>query len=220
MSFLSNETIRNRLHELIPVGAKPDQIKHSAYELCLGEEAFTTDLTLPKPLKENDTVSIGAGQFALLLTQEQVYIPPDIIAFLSVKFSKKSRGLLNVSGFHVDPGYQGRLVFSVFNAGSHELILRKGEPLFLIWFAHLDKASTMPYGKGYIQPTLPTAAVNEIKPTRSGQRPISLASLDGELRVLRTRVDTLIAISIALIGLVGVAVLHYFFGAPSATPPS
>jgi dCTP deaminase len=45
--------------------------------------------------------------------------------------------LINVSGFHVDPGYKGNLVFSVYNAGSSQISLSAGEPCFLIWFADL-----------------------------------------------------------------------------------
>ncbi len=46
-------------------------------------------------------------------------------------------GLINVSGFHVDPGFKGKLLFSVYNAGTGPISMEKGEPYFLIWFAEL-----------------------------------------------------------------------------------
>jgi hypothetical protein len=52
------------------------------------------------------------------------------------------RGLVNVSGFHVDPGYKDSLKFAVYNAGSKDIVLDYGEPVFLIWYADLDKSTT------------------------------------------------------------------------------
>ena len=42
--------------------------------------------------------------------------------------------LINVSGFHVDPNYKGKLIFSAFNAGPRDIILRKLDPVFMIFF--------------------------------------------------------------------------------------
>jgi len=52
---------------------------------------------------------------------------------------------MNVSGFHVDPGWKGRLVFGVYNAGPKMLMLERGQDLFLIVFASLDRSSNMTY---------------------------------------------------------------------------
>ena len=57
------------------------------------------------------------GQFAFLLTDEIVEVPDSAMALISIKAKIKWRGLINVSGFHVDPGFKGRLIFSVYNAG-------------------------------------------------------------------------------------------------------
>jgi len=35
-------------------------------------------------------------------------------------------------------GYRGRLTFSVFNAGPVPIHLKRGQPIFLIWYASLD----------------------------------------------------------------------------------
>lgn len=56
-----------------------------------------------------------------------------------MKARLKFRGLVNISGFHVDPGYRGELVFSVLNAGPTPLHLEEGQELFLIWYSDLDR---------------------------------------------------------------------------------
>ena len=50
---------------------------------------------------------IPPGQFAFLLTAETVTMPDNAIAFISIKARLKFNGLINISGFHVDPGYRG-----------------------------------------------------------------------------------------------------------------
>ena len=61
------------------------------------------------------------------------------MAFISIRAKTKFRGLVNVSGFHVDPGYCGQLTFAVFNAGPVPVHLKRGQPTFLIWYASLDR---------------------------------------------------------------------------------
>jgi dCTP deaminase len=65
--------------------------------------------------------------------------------FISIKASKKISGLVNVSGFHVDPGFRGLLKFSVYNAGSESIILGIGERLFPIWFYQLPEENEDEY---------------------------------------------------------------------------
>lgn len=59
--------------------------------------------------------------------------------------AKKLTGLLNVSGFHVDPGFRGRLKFSVYNAGPQSIILEVGERAFPIWFCQLSEKTSDVY---------------------------------------------------------------------------
>lgn len=117
------------------------RIKNGAYEMSLGAQVFQTDSAprAVKDLKENEKIEIKPGQFALLLTKEYVKIPQNTIAFISIKAGVKFKGLVNVSGFHVDPGFQGNLLFSVYNAGPSNIILSNGTPYFPIWFSELDE---------------------------------------------------------------------------------
>jgi len=90
-------------------------------------------------LSEREGFTIPAGQFAFLLTEEFVSVPFNAMAFISVRTSVKWKGLVNISGFHVDPGYVGRLVFAVYNAGPAPIHLQRGDSTFLMWIADLDE---------------------------------------------------------------------------------
>jgi dCTP deaminase len=141
MSFWNSEKLRERqtIKKLIDP-FEQECVKHGAYELSLGEQAVvTSDPTgIKRKLETGEQLIIPPGQFGLLLTRETVSIPDNAIGFISIRFSIKCRGLVNVSGFHVDPGYAGRLEFAVYNAGSQNIILSCGERVFMIWFSDLS----------------------------------------------------------------------------------
>jgi len=90
-----------------------------------------------------------------------VTVPNTALAFISVRATRKFRGLANVSGFHVDPGYSGRLVFSVFNAGPGSVHLARGDDCFLIWYADLDRTTVLAKTVGGFE-DIPTKLINPI----------------------------------------------------------
>jgi dCTP deaminase len=148
MTFWSGETLKRKLPDLIaPFNAS--RIDCAAYTLSIGHEIYVTpadDSPYPsfrskQALADGEGFTIPSGQFAFLLTEEIVTIPSDAIGFISIRAGTKFRGLVNVSGFHVDPGFRGQLVFSVFNAGPSNIHLEQGKDIFLIWYAHLDQDS-------------------------------------------------------------------------------
>lgn len=119
----------------------------NSLQLSIGHEIYVTpnlaevNTQTKKQLRENEPFVIPPGQFAFLLTQEIVSVPSDAMALISIKATFKMKGLVNVSGFHVDPGWRGRLIFAVFNAGPQPVHLERGLRLFLIWYASLDADS-------------------------------------------------------------------------------
>ena len=143
--FWGAEQLRAKLDEgrVVPFDSK--RIDGASYRLSVGDEVYispTTDATDPGTksiirLEKGEAFTIPPGQFAFLLTEEVVKVELAEIAFISVRAKTKYRGLINVSGFHVDPGFEGRLTFAVFNAGPVAIHLRQGQEIFLIWYAEL-----------------------------------------------------------------------------------
>lgn len=150
MAFWSGEKVSERARRIVEPFNKA-HIEYNAYTLHMGGEYYRTEhinankrATRTKALlTPKEPFAIPPGQFAFLLTHEAIALPNDTMAFISMKAGIKFQGLVNISGFHVDPGYQGKLVFAVFNAGPSPVSLQEGMPLFLIWFADLDRPSKM-----------------------------------------------------------------------------
>lgn len=148
--FWSGETLATRLPTLIAPFDK-DRIDCSAYTLSMGREIYVSPsdqtedpqrVTIRK-LDDGEAFTIPPGQFGFLLTEEIVEVPDDALGFISIKAKIKWRGLINVSGFHIDPGFKGRLIFSVYNAGPVPVHLRQGQPMFLIWLSSLDRPTKL-----------------------------------------------------------------------------
>ncbi len=148
--FWSGETLKERLPHLIEP-FEQSRVDCAAYTLSVGPEVYvspSSQETDPMAvtvcqLARIKAFTIPPGQLAFLLTEETVTIPDDALAFISIRAKIKFRGLVNVSGFHVDPGYSGQLTFAVFNAGPIPIHLKRGQELFLIWYAGLDRKTNL-----------------------------------------------------------------------------
>lgn len=175
MSFWSGKKLKAELkaRDLITDFAE-HRVDCAAYTLRMGRQYYISaaaeDINTNKvnQLAPNDSIVIPSGQFGVLLSEETVTVPADAIAFISMKNGLKSRGLVNVSGFHVDPGFSAPLKFAVFNAGPAPICIKHGEDCFLIWYADLDDADVA-YAK--------TASQN--RSYREGIRGTDVSSLTG-----------------------------------------
>ncbi|MEO5374607.1 MAG: deoxycytidine triphosphate deaminase [Alphaproteobacteria bacterium] len=147
--FWSGETLLERLPDLNN-DFMQNAVDCNAWTLTIGDQIYITPTAKAaesgthtiRNLSKGECFQIPPGQFAFLQTKECVNVPNNAMAFISIKASIKFRGLVNVSGFHVDPGFKGVLVFAVYNAGPTPIHLQQGQQCFLIWFASLDTDSS------------------------------------------------------------------------------
>jgi dCTP deaminase len=181
--FWSSETLRDRLaNEKIVTPYDKDAVNACCYELSVGEEAFVTGESAKKiNLKEGESISVPPGQVVLILTRETIKMPLTALGLLSIRFGLKVRGLINISGFHVDPGFEGKLVFSMYNAGVQNIQLSYGSRIFLLWLNSIDQPTTDKYhGKHDKQEHLPDDAI-----TNLGARMPSPFTLEKDVEALR-----------------------------------
>lgn len=140
MSFLPQSSLRTLGPTLFPGEAfEPSLLNQASYDLRLGEEYFLVGTESPQQLTEGEPyLCLPPGQFALLTTYENVDVPESLIGFISVRTQFKLQGLVNISGFHVDPTFKGTLQFAVQNLSSNDIRLKFKEPTFTIFFAELS----------------------------------------------------------------------------------
>jgi dCTP deaminase len=185
MPFWSSQRLKleHSRHSIIEP-FNPKNVKQGAYELTLSREVIKTagfnEQPSAQPAADEGFFIIPSGAFALLYTQEEVIIPSNVLAFISIKASKKLDGLINISGFHVDPTFKGRLKFSVYNAGPSPIFLDFHQPTFLIWFAEMDQETDVPYNGAHLNQN----KISETDRQRMALPSVSPASLDERLKRL------------------------------------
>ncbi|VVP97628.1 dCTP deaminase domain-containing protein [Pseudomonas fluorescens] len=159
--FWSGDKLKEKLVDLVENAegnTSGVDVDCAAISLTVGNEVYITPSNEKDPnVKQilddkKPQFVIPKGQFALLLTAETLYVPTTALAFISFKAKYKFKGLINVSGFHVDPGWKGQLTFSVYNAGPTDIVLERGKPFALIWYADLDSTATAENAKKYKTP--------------------------------------------------------------------
>jgi dCTP deaminase len=168
MAFWSSQRVERELHRIVGHEDR-DLVDCNAITMRVGGEIYITpglEQAAPSShtkqlLQPGQPIAIPPGQFAFLLTEEVVTIPAEAMGFISIKATFKLKGLVNVSGFHVDPGWSGPLIFAVFNAGPATVHLQRGMELFLLWIAQLDEASEKRKEKPG-PPGIPPAMINNI----------------------------------------------------------
>lgn len=142
--FLSREDIRRNLDEFFPNREEhydEKYLREACYDLRVGDELFLSENRIPTRLPDhegNPYVVLPPGQFALVKTYEKIGVPRGFVAFISIRSKLKFQGLINISGFHVDPTYKGHLIFSVQNVGPNDIRLKYMDPAFMIMWARLE----------------------------------------------------------------------------------
>jgi dCTP deaminase len=210
--FLSKVEIRGRRDDFFPVVNHFDEknLKEACYDLRIGDEVFLSEKRVPKRLSDRDPyVILPPGQFALIKTFEKVRIPRDIVAFISIRSKLKFQGLINISGFHVDPTYEGHLIFSVQNVGPNDIRLEFRQPAFMIMWSQLsmpykEEEGVPPRPQGYDRITLEMMA-------QLGGPSVTLVSLQKRVEELSLRLKIYGGFAIAaFLVVLGLVLAKYF----------
>jgi dCTP deaminase len=200
--FLSQREIIDHFPSFIE-GGRLENVKEVCYDLCVGDEVYRSEEKLPESLSDsNPCVILHPGQFALIKTLEIVKVPKENVGLISIRKEYKFQGLVNVSGFHVDPSFEGPLIFAVQNVGPNDIRLRFRDPVFMIMWAMLNKAyspgESARSRKGYAH--IPVQLMAQL-----GGGNITLSQLKAQVDKLNTEVKLFAGLAIALImALIGV----------------
>ena len=190
MSFLARSEIEKRQclrqPQLIVKNYKPEQLQQCSYDLALGEEVYLVGKDAPERLSTAyPYVSIPPGQFAVLTCFEHIKMPDDLMGFIALRSKFKLQGLVNISGFHVDPTHEGTLLFAVQNVGPSEIRLRYKDPTFTIFFSRVDGQIVEGRSKEdtHFKPYLKGIRLNDVQ--LLGGSSVTITKLQKEIEQLR-----------------------------------
>ena len=95
MTFWRSETMRERMPaEQLIDPYREEHVTHCSYELCIKPKRriTSTEDKVKIVLADGDPLVIPPGRLALLLTEEEVKVPLNAIAFISMRFSATASG--------------------------------------------------------------------------------------------------------------------------------
>lgn len=83
--------------------------------------------------------TLRPGATVIIESRETLNIPSNLAGIGFPPASVAVKGLLMTNAGHIDPGYNGKLSFTVINMGKEDYILVAGEKVFSILFFQLSK---------------------------------------------------------------------------------
>lgn len=211
MAFLGHDRIIASKDALFEEFFAESCVQQSSYDLRLGEEFYIVGRRSPDRLSNKEPyISLPPGQFAVLTCYETLHLPANIMAFITLRNRYKMQGLVNVSGFHVDPTFRGRLVFAVQNIGPNDVRLRYKDATFTIFFADVDcNDSSRRSGA-------PRTGIGLEDVQQLGANSVTLAKLKKDIDTIRTALLVYAPFAVALF--VALIVTLIKLVSPSASP--
>ncbi len=168
-----------------------------SYDARAGGQALVSRDYVLINLSTANSVTLHAGDFALIMTYESFRLPLNIAAHIGMKSSWARRGLILLAGMQIDPGFEGHLRLGLYNCGGRAVTVDYLDPICTIEFHRLEKAVEKVIGpfpdhkEGRI-PEVDKAYLRELETT-------SLSDLGKDLRSLAQSVNTLTTITYKLI---------------------
>jgi deoxycytidine triphosphate deaminase len=109
-----------------------------SYDVRVGSRVVFSGSGEIKELRENDTFPIPAGAYVGIVSRENFNLPENVIGIIGTKRRFSYEGLILLTGFIVDAGYQGHLLFTVYNASNKPSFLQFEEKLCTVIFHQVE----------------------------------------------------------------------------------
>jgi len=139
-NLIGGYTLPATLQEAV---SKTSALQPSSFDLTVGtiylpETKATAPGGIDRPLRK---WALPPGHTAVVETAETLDMPKDVAAFGFPPARLSVQGLLMTNPGHVDPGYVGKLRFTVINMGKKDLTLEQGQAVATLLFFRIEAAS-------------------------------------------------------------------------------
>jgi dCTP deaminase len=160
----------------------------ASYDAHLGKKAFVSSEKAKIDVEAKGNLLLQAGDFAVVSTYERFEFPLDLVGHIGIRSHYARKGIIQLSGPQIDPGFCGVLVVGLFNSSPRDIIIPYKEPLLTIEFVRLIE----PAKKGYCGPyqeqeDIPTADMEWLVETKG----MSFAQVITNLQALSMNVKSL-----------------------------
>ncbi len=191
---------------------QPASIDLTIGDIFLPEVKQREEGSIQNPLSYH---GLRSGHTAIVQTREELDLPRDLAAIGFPPSSVSSKGLLMTNPGHVDPGYKGRMQFTVINMGRELFALKSGDIIVTLLFFRLDPPAKKSYSERYttIKGNIGEEQLSRLaKDFLDVERRAEDAAKKAEREARWWSVG--VPITLTLIGVFGTIVLAYFSTVP------
>lgn len=107
---------------LIVEGFDPGSLQTTSYDFRIGAKAIVGGSGNEIDLKK-DRLVIEPGSYAGIISFEKVKLPNNVFAQIGSKRKFSYEGIILLTGSIIDPGYEGHLLFGLYNASTKKVVL-------------------------------------------------------------------------------------------------
>ena len=124
-----------------------EMLQSASYDMRLGEKALISGNEEEINLNIRGSISLKAGEFALVTTRENVTLANNIVGHIGLKSYYVRKGVVVLAGLQIDPGFSGVLVLGVYNASSRSISLDYLNSICTVEFHRLTKSVEVPFSR-------------------------------------------------------------------------
>lgn len=115
-------------------------VQGASYDLRLGKEYAARGKR--HRLSHRGEVELLPGQFVLLTTREELALPNDVVGHAGLMSAFAQKGIISLFSPQIDPGFQGKLIVPLFNAGHARVRFERDERVFTVEFVKTTEPTT------------------------------------------------------------------------------
>ena len=114
-------------------------LEASSYDVRVGNKGIVGGEGVEIDLKKG-TMELEPGSYGGVISLERFQLPANICARIGSKRALSYDGVILLTGSMVDPGYDGHLLFGLYNASQRRVLVRTGRKICNIVFERLSEA--------------------------------------------------------------------------------
>jgi deoxycytidine triphosphate deaminase len=123
---------------LVQRGFEEKYLESCSYDLRVGNKGLLGGTSRIIDLA-TDVLDLAPGAYGGVVSHERVRLPKWVCGRIGSKRAFSYEGIILLTGTIVDPGYEGYLLFGIYNASPHKFPIRIGQKIANIVFERLEK---------------------------------------------------------------------------------
>lgn len=173
--------------------AKLENCEGIKYDLRISDRLLSGDYSSAVTIsqldyKEQKQLCVDPGELVFLLTEEILHLPENMIAMITFKRKMNHEGVLVLGGSVVDPFYNGRLLFGLYNFSSEPFPIKPGKKITSIMFYQLNNNELAKFPKPDVRiDEFP----DELLRNMAKYKPTGQQQLEQQMKEIRDTIDNL-----------------------------